>query len=92
MLRTCCIPNTVLGAGDVATEQMKPLGVKTLSEDMHNPEGALCLLLSAVEGHRIVQSEEVLCFLQLRVYCQLPGDMEAEAEKKQDQGGDCCGG
>ena len=42
-------------------EQMKPLGVKTLSvvgkklqEDMHSPEGALCLLLSAVEGHRIV--------------------------------------
>lgn len=80
-------------------EQMKPLGVKTLSvvgkklqEDMHSLEGALCLLLSAVEGHRIVQSEEVLCFLQLRVYCWLPGDMEAEAEKKQDQGGDCCGG
>ena len=24
---------------------------------------------------------EVLCFLQLRVYCQLPGDVEAEAEK-----------
>ena len=42
-------------------EQMKPLGVKTLSvvgkklqEDMHSLEGALCLLLSAVEGHRIV--------------------------------------